>query len=37
MVRLFAAGASGGSSLSATEIFGAGKFVAAVIDHVVAG
>jgi hypothetical protein len=36
MVGFVAAGAAGGSGLSAAEIFGAGEFVAAVVDHVVA-
>jgi len=37
MVCFVTAGFADDSSLSATEILGAGKFVAAVINHVVAG
>ena len=37
VVRFIAAGPPGGSGLSAAEIFGARKFVAAVVDHVMAG
>jgi hypothetical protein len=36
MVRLVAAGAARDSRFSAAEIFGAGKLVATVVDHVVA-
>jgi hypothetical protein len=37
MARFTAPGAAGGSSLRAAEILGARKFVAAVINYVVAG
>jgi hypothetical protein len=36
MVRLIAADAARASRFSAAEILGAGKLVAAVVDHVVA-
>jgi hypothetical protein len=37
MLGFAAASPPGGPSLRATEIFGPRKFVAAVVDHVVAG
>jgi hypothetical protein len=37
MVSFVSSSAAGGSCLSAAEILGARKFVAGVVDHVVAG